>query len=138
MRPDSWQNEQVTTTQGRRILIVDDNKDSAESLAMLLKLAGNETHIAYDGLEAVEVAARINPHIELLDIGLPKLNGYEACDRIREQRNGKTTHMIALTGWGQVKDREKTRAAGFDAHIVKPVEFNELMRHVSHADATTI
>lgn len=126
-----------TTATARRILVVDDNRDSAESLAMLLKLTGNETHIAYDGLEAIEAAGRINPDVVLLDIGLPKLNGYEACCRIREQLWGKKMRLIALTGWGQQEDREKTRAAGFDAHMVKPIEFETLMTHLAEMDVLT-
>ena len=99
----------------RRILVVDDNRDSAESLAMLLKLTGNETHIAHDGLEAVEAAARFRPDVILLDIGLPKMNGYEAARRIREQPWGKNMVLVALTGWGQEEDRQKSKDAGFDA-----------------------
>ena len=80
---------------------------AATSLAMLLKLTGNETHTAYDGLEAVEAAATFRPDVVLLDIGLPKLNGYEACRRIREQPWGKNIVLVALTGWGQEEDRRK-------------------------------
>jgi PAS domain S-box-containing protein len=132
--PQNTESKTASTT-SRRILIVDDNQDAAKSLAMLLKLTGNETHTAYDGLEAVEEAARINPDVILLDLGLPKLNGYEACGRIREQPWGKKLRLIALTGWGQQEDREKTRAAGFDAHMVKPVDFKDLMKHLAEVDA---
>jgi CheY-like chemotaxis protein len=111
-----------TPVTARRILVVDDNRDSAESLAMLLKLTRNETHTAYDGLEAVEAAATFNPDVVLLDIGLPKLNGYEACRRIREQPWGKSMVLVALTGWGQEEDRQKSRDAGFDGHLVKPAD----------------
>jgi PAS domain S-box-containing protein len=110
----------------RRILVVDDNADSATSLAMLLKLAGHETHKVHDGLEAVEAAAILKPDVALLDIGLPKLNGYEAARRIRQQSWAKDLVLIALTGWGQEEDRQKSRAAGFDAHLVKPVDFAAL------------
>jgi len=89
-----------TTTIPRCILVVDDNQDSANSLAQLLDLTGHKTHIAYDGLEAVEAAAKFRPDIVLLDIGLPKLNGYDACRKIREQPSGKGIVLIALTGWG--------------------------------------
>jgi PAS domain S-box-containing protein len=112
----------LAPTKSRRILIVDDNRDSAKSLAMLLKLTGNETHTARDGLEAVEAAERIRPDVVLLDIGLPKLNGYEACRRIRQQPWGKNMVLVALTGWGQDDDRKKSSDAGFDGHLVKPVE----------------
>lgn len=119
---------ELPTTTGYRILVVDDNYDSATSLAMLLKLTGNEMHVAYDGLEAVEAAATFKPDVILLDIGLPKLNGYEACRRIRELPSGKKIVIVALTDWGQEEDQEKSRHAGFDSHIVKPVELAVLTR----------
>ena len=106
----------------RRILIVDDNQDAAESLAMLLKLHGHQIHIAHDGLEAVETAAQVRPDLVLLDIGLPKVNGYEAARRIRKLPGGLDVVLIALTGWGQDEDRRKSREAGFDGHMIKPVE----------------
>ena len=126
--PPETTGSEPTTTTARRILVVDDNRDSATSLAMLLKLTGNETNIAYDGLEAVESAATFKPDVVLCDIGLPKLNGYETCRRIREQPWGKNILMIALTGWGQEEDREKSRDAGFNSHMVKPVDFDALMK----------
>ena len=119
-------NEPMLTT-ARRILVVDDNRDSATSLAMLLKLAGNETHTAYDGLEAVEKAAAVKPDVILLDIGLPKLNGFEAARKIREQPWSKDAVLVALTGWGQDEDRQRSKEAGFNAHMVKPVELPALM-----------
>ena len=112
----------------RRILIVDDNEDGAESLAMLLQLAGHETHAAHDGLEALEAAERLRPDTVLLDIGLPVLNGYEVCQRIREKPWGKDLILVAVTGWGQEADRDRSLDAGFDAHIVKPVDQSALVR----------
>jgi PAS domain S-box-containing protein len=106
----------------RRILIVDDNDDGAASLAMMLKLGGHETETAHDGLEAVEVAERFRPDTILLDLGLPKLNGYEVCRRIRERPWGKDVVLVAVTGWGQDEDRDRSKAAGFDTHVVKPVD----------------
>lgn len=117
-----------TTTTARRILVVDDNRVSAESLARLLKLTGNETHTAYDGLKAVEAAAMLRPDVVLLDIGLPKLNGYEAARKIREEPWGKKMVLVALTGWGQDEDRQKSREAGFNGHMVKPIDHAELMK----------
>jgi len=94
-----------------RILVVDDNRDSANSMAMLLEYDGHTTHTAYDGLEAVEAVDTFRPDVVLLDIGLPTLNGYEACRRIREQASDQTIRLIALTGWGQDEDRKKTAEA---------------------------
>ena len=117
-----------TITTARRILVVDDNRVSADSLARLLQLTGNETHTAYDGLEAVEAATTLKPDVVLLDIGLPKLNGYEAARKIREEPWGKKMVLVALTGWGQDEDRQKSREAGFNGHMVKPVELTALMK----------
>lgn len=111
----------------RRILVVDDNRDAATSLAMLLKLTGHETHTAYDGVEALEAAAKVRPDAVLLDIGLPGLNGFGVARKIREASWGKTMVLVALTGWGSEQDREESRDAGFDGHVVKPVEYTALM-----------
>lgn len=108
-------------TGSRRILVVDDNVDSALTLSMLLKLTGNEVQTAHDGEEAVQKAEKYRPDLILLDIGLPKLNGYAACRAIRETIWGKAIHIVALTGWGQEEDRRKSKEAGFDDHVVKPV-----------------
>jgi PAS domain S-box-containing protein len=113
---------------GRRILIVDDNQDGAESLALLLQLGGHETLKAHDGLEAIEAAERFRPDVMLLDIGLPRLNGYEVCRRIREEPWGKDVVLVALTGWGQEEDRQRSREAGFNTHMVKPVDHDVLMK----------
>jgi CheY-like chemotaxis protein len=120
--------ELVAPKSSLRILIVDDNRDGADSLVMLLRIMGTDTRTAYDGQEAVQVAREFRPDVVLLDIGLPKLNGYEACRRIREQSWGKNVVLIALTGWGQEEDRRRSREAGFDDHIVKPVDPEELMK----------
>ena len=89
---------------------------------MMLRITGMEVRTAYDGLEAVEAAAAFNPDVVLLDIGLPKLNGYEAARRIREQPWGKDMVLVAVTGWGQEEDRRRSQEAGFNAHMVKPVD----------------
>lgn len=91
-----------------------------------MKLTGNETHTAHDGLEAVEAAAEVRPDLILLDIGLPKINGYEAARRIREQPWGKSLVLVALTGWGQEEDRQKSQGSGFDGHMIKPVSADRL------------
>jgi two-component system CheB/CheR fusion protein len=106
----------------RRVLVADDNQDGAESLALLLRLNGHEAEIAHDGQEAVELAERFRPDVALLDIGMPRLNGYDAARRIRELPWGKDVLLIAATGWAQAEDRKRTEEAGFDAHLVKPVE----------------
>lgn len=112
----------------RRILVVDDNLDSAESLAMLLKHAGHEIRTAHDGLEALEAAEAFRPDVILLDIGMPKLNGIEVARRIRKKPWGGSIVLVALTGWGQQEDRARSREAGFDDHLVKPVEHATLTR----------
>jgi PAS domain S-box-containing protein len=117
-----------TTPTTRRILVVDDNPDTATSLATLLQLTGNETHVAHDGLEAVAAAAAFRPDIVLLDIGLPKMNGFEAARKIREQPWGRTMVLVALTGWGQEEDRRESSEAGFNGHMVKPVDFAALTK----------
>jgi len=110
----------------RRILVVDDNRDYATSLLMLQELCGNEMRTAWDGLEAVATATEFRPDVILLDIGLPKLNGYEAARKIREQPWGEKMVLVALTGWGQDEDRQKSREAGFDGHLVKPLDLGAL------------
>ena len=105
----------------RRILVVDDNRDSADSLSEVLRMHGHEVHTAYDGLDAVASAARLEPDLILLDIGLPSLDGYEVARRIREQRPHGGYTLVALTGWGQDSDRRQSTDAGFDRHVVKPI-----------------
>jgi signal transduction histidine kinase len=112
---------EAAVTTSLRILIVDDNHDSADMLAMLLQFSGHETHTAHDGLAAVMAAAKLQPDVIFLDIGLLVLNGYEAARRIREQPQGERPVLVALTGWGQEEDRRQSRDAGFDAHMVKPI-----------------
>jgi PAS domain S-box-containing protein len=110
----------------RRILVVDDNLDSASSMEILLKLLGNEVLTVHDGLEAVAAAEQFRPEVVLMDVGMPRLNGYEATRRIREQPWGQEMIVIALTGWGQDSDKEQSREAGCDGHLVKPVDLAEL------------
>jgi len=111
-----------------RVLVVDDNKDAAATISMVLKILGNTVRQAHDGEEAVLAAAEFRPQVILLDIGLPKLNGYEACRKIREQPGGKTIVIIAVTGWGQEDDRRKSSEAGFDQHLIKPVNPQAVMK----------
>ena len=110
-----------------RILVVDDNQDSADSLAMLMELHGHDVYIAHDGQSALDSAEQHRPDVVLLDIGLPVLNGHDVCRRIRQQPWGQTMVLIALTGWGQDDDRRRSQEAGFDGHLVKPVDHTRLL-----------
>ena len=110
-----------------RILVVDDNHDSADSLGLLLKLLGNEVRIVHDGLAAVDAAREFEPHVVLLDIGLPTMDGYEAAQKIRLEAGGQTV-LIAVTGWGRDIDRQRSKEAGFDHHLVKPLDPDALLR----------
>ena len=112
----------------RRILVVDDNQDSATSLAMILGMKGHDTKTASDGLEAIEVADAFLPQLVLLDIGMPKLNGYETARLMRKKEWGQQAVLVALTGWGQDTDRARSSDAGFDAHLTKPVDFAAIQR----------
>jgi CheY-like chemotaxis protein len=121
--PQGWT---ATNGGGRCILVVDDNQDSATSMALMLKLMGNQVRIAHDGIEAVEMAEALRPEVILMDVGMPRLNGYDATRRIREQPWGRSLLIIALTGWGQEDDKERSRQAGCDGHLVKPVSLPDL------------
>ena len=112
----------------RSILVVDDNRDSARTLTTILTLLGNEVHTAHDGVEAVEAADQFRPQAILMDVGMPRMNGYEAARRIREQPWGRFMVIIALTGWGQEGDRARSMEAGCEGHLVKPVDLLELER----------
>jgi PAS domain S-box-containing protein len=113
-----------------RILIVDDNVDAADSLAQFLKLAGYQTRVAYDGRTAVEMAEILEPAVVLLDLGLPHLNGHEVARRLRALPWGRNAVLIALTGWGQEDDVQRSRQAGFDEHLTKPVDPEVLLQHI--------
>jgi CheY-like chemotaxis protein len=104
---------------------------------MMLEFEGHETYKAHDGFEAIEAAERLGPDVVLLDIGLPRLNGYEACRRIRQQPWGKDLMIVALTGWGQEEDRQKSREAGFDTHMVKPVDYDALIELLAALPASS-
>ena len=106
-----------------RILVVDDNRDAAESLATLLSLTGDETRVAYDGVEALETAAVFKPDVMFLDLGLPKVNGYEVARKVRQSPGGDKILLIALTGWTLEADPQSSMAAGFDEHWIKPMDY---------------
>lgn len=111
-----------------RILVIDDNKAAADMLARMVKMFGNEIRTAYDGLQGVEVAAAFRPDMVLMDLGMPTMNGYEAAQHIRQQIWGKHMALVALTGWGQKEDKQRTKEAGFDYHLVKPAKLSELQQ----------
>jgi len=125
-----------TTGSAMRILIVDDNRDGADSLSKMLQLMGNDTRTAYDGQEAVDAAGNFRPDVVLLDIGMPQLNGYDACRRIRGQPWAENIVICAMTGWGQEEDRRRSHDAGFDHHMVKPVEPRALMNMLASIPRT--
>ena len=116
----------------RRVLVVDDNRDAAEALAMLLSRSGHAVETAHDGPAALAAAAAFRPDAVLLDIGLPGLDGYEVCRRLRRSR-GEGLLVVAITGYGQGSDAEASRRAGFDHHLVKPVDVRRLEELVAAA-----
>jgi PAS domain S-box-containing protein len=120
-----------------RILVADDVRDSVDSLALMLRLAGHDIQTAHDGLEAVQAAATFRPDVALLDIGMPKMNGYEAARHIREQPWGKGMALIALSGWGQEEDKRRAVDAGFDHHLTKPVDAAALEKLLALVNPTT-
>jgi PAS domain S-box-containing protein len=132
-RPVDREADRGVARANRRILVVDDNHDGADSLAMLLGFLGHDVRTAYDGEEAVAAAEEFRPQIILLDVEMPKLNGYEACRRIRQRPWARNVVVVACTGWGQDEDRRRAREAGFNHHIVKPVDTGVLQTVISSA-----
>jgi len=109
-----------------RVIVADDNRDSAETCAALLQLCGHRVQIAHTGREALELAERLHPHAMLLDIGMPELDGYTLAGKIRETPWGCGVTLIAITGWGQEDDKRRALAAGFNYHLTKPIDPNTL------------
>jgi PAS domain S-box-containing protein len=126
LRPSPPDAAQTGAGRKRRVLVVDDNRDSATSMAIMLRLLGNEVRTAHDGIEAVEAAESYRPEVVLMDVGMPRQNGYDATRRIRERPWGAKLTVVALTGWGQEGDRLQSRQAGCDGHLVKPVTLADL------------
>jgi signal transduction histidine kinase/ActR/RegA family two-component response regulator len=118
--------ERAQSTRAWRVLVVDDNVDSADSIASLLESSGHDVKVAYSAEKALEMAAEYQPEIMLLDIGLPEMDGYEVAKRLRQNPQLKDLRLIALTGYGQDSDRQRSRETGFDAHVVKPVDWRDL------------
>jgi two-component system CheB/CheR fusion protein len=121
----------------RKVLVVDDNKDSAISLSSVLKALGQNTVVAHDGVEAVELAQREKPDLIFMDIGMPRMNGFEACEKIREHEWGRNMVIVAVTGWGLEQDRKRSMEAGFDHHYVKPIDRQSILKILSEQKVTT-
>jgi CheY-like chemotaxis protein len=116
---------------GRRVLVIDDNEDSAEMLAMFVEQAGGESRTAHDGASGLAAAAEFRPEVVLLDIGMPGMDGYETCRRLRASPSGAQLFIAALTGWGQDRDKQRAAEAGFDVHLTKPVDPAAVMKLLS-------
>lgn len=116
----------LEATRGLRVLVVDDNRDAAEMMVTMLQHRGHTVRAASDGMEALVIAAELKPHVAVLDLGLPVMDGYEVAERLQEALAPRALRLVAVTGYGQTKDRERTRAAGFARHLVKPVDLSEL------------
>jgi signal transduction histidine kinase len=121
----------------KKVLVADDNRDAADSLGALLRVMGGEARVVYDGLAAVAAAAEFRPALALLDLGMPGLSGHDAARRIRQQPGGRDLLLVALTGWGQEEDHRRSREAGFDLHLVKPVDPAVLRSLLAGKDVTT-
>ena len=135
-----WGKSPVSSPEGQidgRILVVDDLSDAATSLALVCELYGAEARTARDGVEALALGATFRPDVVLMDISMPNMNGYEAARRLRAEPWGKSVVLIALTGWGRSADVEAARLAGFDGHLLKPVEAEALLRLISALRAKT-
>jgi PAS domain S-box-containing protein len=128
---DDWSEARLR----HRVLVADDNADAALSMALMLKLMGCETRTAEDGVDALKVAAAFRPNVVLLDIGMPRLDGYETCRRLREFPWGRTITVVALTGWGQSVDQRASQDAGFDVHLVKPADPGTLRKLLGRVGA---
>jgi CheY-like chemotaxis protein len=127
LAPAAAAQEVKARTSSRKILVVDDNVDAANTLQALLDMDGFSASVAYDGLAAVAAIADVQPDVVVMDIGMPGLDGYDAARMIRQQHGNRNITLIALTGWGQSNDRKRASEAGFDHHLVKPVDYNTLL-----------
>lgn len=125
-RPD--EDESPTTPNGRRVLVVDDDQPSADSFSALLRMSGYEVYTRYDGASALVAADELHLDLIILDLGMPVMNGFDACKAIREQSWGKEIAIIALTGWGPESEMPSAEACGFDARVIKPPKLEEFLR----------
>ncbi len=128
----------VETPGPRRVLVVDDNVDAASTLELLLRSLGHETRVVHDGHVALQAAAEFRPDVVLLDIGLPGLDGYEVAKRLRTLKEERPFRIVAVTGWGQEMDRQRSREAGFDLHLLKPVDMKQLVKILNEKDGATV
>ena len=124
---EGWATTTPTAVPQQRILVVDDNRDAADSLGMLLRFQGADVHIVDNGPTALEALTTYGPSVVLLDIGMPGMDGYELARRMRQQQGGEDVTLIALTGWGQEQDRRLSKEAGIDYHLIKPVDWESLV-----------
>jgi len=129
---------QASPVAHRRVLVVDDNVDAAAMLDMLLRSLGHETRVAHDGIEALRIAGEFRPDIVLLDIGMPGLDGYEVARRMRSLAKDRRVRIVAVTGWGLDADRQRSREAGFDLHLVKPVDATDLAQALNDRNGATL
>jgi len=132
---DEAAEQEVAPAARLRILVADDNQDAAESLALMLRLMGNQVRTVHDGEQAVAEAAAFRPDVILLDIGMPRMNGYDAAREIRGHGWGARMVLVALTGWGQDEDKRRASEAGFDRHFTKPVSPADLEKLLGELDA---
>jgi signal transduction histidine kinase/ActR/RegA family two-component response regulator len=130
-QPPEQPSKPLPSGQSFRVLVADDNVDSASSLGLMLQMMGHEVRTAHDGLEAIQAAENFRPNVALLDIGMPRMNGYDTARWLRQQPWGKNLLLLALTGWGQDEDRQRAREAGFDHHLTKPVDVETVMELVA-------
>jgi PAS domain S-box-containing protein len=131
--PEAGRNGATPRGPARRVLVVDDNRDSAASMAAMLELLGHEVRTAHDGVEAVDAAEAFRPEVVLMDVGMPRMNGYDATRQIRERPWGGSVTVVAVTGWGQEGDRAQSRSAGCDGHLVKPVHLDSVAPFLDRA-----
>ena len=127
-------NASESSTSKRRILVADDNRDVVESFQIMLRILGHEVQTALDGEEAIEKAEQFRPDVIVLDVGMPMLDGYETASRIRQRPWSRDVVLIAVTGWGNDKDKLKSAEAGFDVHLVKPVDATTILEALEQMD----
>ena len=135
--PAAQNDSSLSASASRRVLIVDDNADSTQSMALIARSWGHEVATARDGTEALALARDFRPDTALVDIGLPGMDGYELAHRLRQDLDGQGLQLVAMTGYGRTEDREAAHAAGFDVHLVKPADLEVLRRVLAHAPASS-